>query len=407
MSFAKMDVHEKIVDALRDEQITEPTEIQDWTIPLILEGEHVIGISKTGSGKTAAFAVPVLDSVWPGDGIQAIVIAPTRELALQISDQMKLFGKNLDVSVATVFGGVSYGPQIQEMKRAEIVVGTPGRILDHIRRGNLQTDRVEMVVLDEADKMTEMGFIEDIEVIIDSTPDKRQVLLFGATISRKIENLQRKYMPDPVWAEAERHVGEEYLEQFYFDISRFEKFSLLMHLIETEKADQMIIFCSACRTADLVYRNLKLQKRDALLLHGKLSQHKRFKVIDKFNKNKAKLMVASPVAARGLDIQHVTHIINYDLSQDPEEYIHRVGRTARAGKSGKAITLLSDRDYSVFSRIENQFSLRITKLDSPSFKRYPFKTQFNDSRNGRGRRGSLRGHRHRRFRRGNSWRRRR
>lgn len=367
MSFETLNVKPEIINALRDEGIEIPTEIQEQVIPLIQSGRDVIGISKTGSGKTAAFGIPVLEEIRPNQGIQAIFIAPTRELAVQISQHLRKIGKYLPVSIATVYGGVSLQPQIERLSRADIVVGTPGRILDHLGRRTLDLSRIRVVVLDEADKMAEMGFVEDIEEIIGYTPSNRQMLLFGATLCNKIDRLKQQYMRDPATAETQLQVEEEYLQQYYYDVSRDQKFSLLVHLLNTEKIRQAIVFCSTIVTVELIYQNLQMHRIKAEMIHGKLGQSRRLRVIDQFNKGEEKILVASPVAARGLDIKDVTHIFNYDLAQDPEEYIHRIGRTARAGESGKAITLLSQRDYETFSDIQNRYQLDVQELLTGDF----------------------------------------
>lgn len=375
MTFEALNVMPEIIRALHEEGIDQPMDIQEKAIPLIKEGRDVIGISRTGSGKTAAFGIPLLEQIRPHQGVQALLVAPTRELAVQIARELRKFGKYLNVSVTTIYGGVSIAPQMDKLTRVEIVVGTPGRLLDHLGRGTLDLSGVRVVVLDEADKMAEMGFVEDIEEIIDATPSDRQMLLFGATLSNKIERLQKRYMHDPAVAEAELRVEEDFLKQYYYDVERHQKFSLLVHLLRKERIRQAIIFCSTIATVDLIFTNLKMQGIKAEMIHGKLSQSRRLKVIDRFNKGAEKILVASPVAARGLDIKDVTHIFNFDLAQDPEEYIHRIGRTARAGESGKAITLLSQRDYQTFSEIQNRYQMDVQRLPAGDFPRLRFETQ--------------------------------
>ena len=372
MKFEELNVRPEIVKALTELGITDATAIQEKSIPIIKEGTDLIGISKTGSGKTLAFGVPLLEKIIPGKGLQAVVLAPTRELAVQISHELAKFGKYLHYKIATVYGGVSLEPQVQDLSRAEIMVGTPGRVLDHLNRRTLDVTKVHTFVLDEADKMVDMGFIEDVEIVLKAAPRERQILLFGATISTEIENLKRRYMQDPQTAEAETYVQEDLLKQFYYNVNYREKFSLLVHLLKTEHRGRAIIFCSARSTVDLVAKNLHKQSIDAEEIHGKLSQRKRLSIIDEFNKGKIDLIVASSVAARGLHIDDVTHVFNYDLSQDPQEYVHKVGRTARAGKEGKAITLLSERDYQAFGEILKRYRLNVEELPLPEFVRVPF-----------------------------------
>jgi len=375
MNFEDLKVKPEIVTALTEMGIVTPTQIQEQAIPFIKEGRDVIGKSKTGSGKTAAFGVPILEKIVPGKGIQTLILAPTRELAVQIAKEMQKFGKNVRFSIATVYGGVSISPQIDELRRADIVVATPGRLLDHVNRHTINLTKVNCFVLDEADKMVEMGFIEDVTLIIDRTPKDRQILLFGATLSDEIRRLQQKYMKNPAVAKAEEHVEEDYLEQFYYNVQPSEKFSLLIHLLKKREVFRAIIFCSARSTVELVARNLHAQGIKSEMIHGKLSQNKRLSVIENLNKGKTDVIVASAVAARGLDIKDVTHVINYDLSKDPQEYIHRIGRTARAGESGKAITLLSQRDHDAFSAITRKYPVNIQLLPKEAFPQIGFKAR--------------------------------
>jgi len=372
MIFEDLKINKELVQGLSEMGLKEPTDIQEKTIPLIKRGKDVIGISKTGSGKTAAFGVPILEKIQPGQGIQFLVIAPVRELAVQISKELKKFGKYIKFSVATVYGGVAINPQIEAIDRADIVVGTPGRLLDHLENHKLDLSKIKCVVLDEADKMVEMGFIEDIRRILGKTPNNRQVLLFGATISHEIEDLKQQYMHNPETVQTESHVEEEYLKQYYYDVKQYEKFSLLVHLLKKEQKDLVIIFCSARSTVEMVTRNLRDNGIKVDMIHGKLSQNRRLKTIENFHKGKPNILVASAVAARGLDIKDVSHIFNYDLSQDAQEYVHRVGRTARAGKTGKAITLLSERDHDVFREILSRYPVNVKELPLEDFERLRF-----------------------------------
>ena len=385
--FANLGLHEKIVRALKEEGIVEPTVIQQKAIPLVLQGKDVVGMSKTGSGKTATFGVPLLNNMDEKGQLQYLVIAPIRELAVQIAGELKKFGKYMRFTVATVYGGVSLGPQMEQISRAQIVVGTPGRLMDHIQRRTLDLSRIKAVVLDEADKMVEMGFIEDIEYILNQTPPKRQMLLFGATISTEIDHLKRKYMNAPVLAEGEMHVQDEFLKQYYYNVRHNEKFSLLVHLLKKEQIAKGIIFCSARSTVEMLAKNLRKQGFNVDMIHGKLSQNNRMRAMEAFNKNKTDFLVASAVAARGMDIKFLSHVFNYDLSPDPQEYVHRVGRTARAGESGKAITLLSEKDFGTFNDILTRYRhLNIEEMPDEQFEKIRFDAGF--SRRPQGSRGS-------------------
>src|SRR3989344_4530854 len=338
--FEKLNVSAAIVSALKEQGIIKPTSIQERTIPLIYESKDVVGISRTGSGKTASFAIPLLDKMVKGQGVQSLVLAPTRELANQISNEMRKWSKYLRLNIATVFGGVGFEPQVDAIEEAEIVVGTPGRILDHLGRNSLKLSKLKCFVLDEADKMVEMGFIEDIERILGYSNPEKQILLFGATISNEVDYLKEKYMDNVVTIEDELQVQKDLLKQYYYNCQMHEKFSLLVHLLKREKTGRVLIFCSKISTVELLHRNLRNQGLKCEMIHGKMTQNKRLLSIERFNNGKNEVLIASAVASRGLDIQDITHVFNYDLARDPQEYIHRIGRTARAGESGKAITLL-------------------------------------------------------------------
>ncbi|NQU78812.1 DEAD/DEAH box helicase [Candidatus Woesearchaeota archaeon] len=383
MSFEDLNVREDIINTLKHLGITEPTTIQIKAIPAIREGKDVIGMSKTGSGKTAAFGIPIIERLTEEKFPQVLIMAPTRELVVQIRCELEKFDKHC--RVAEVFGGVGLGPQIYAMEHAQIIVSTPGRILDHLTRGNVNLSRLKTFILDEADKMVEMGFIEDVEKIMQAMPRKKQILLFGATLSHEIERIKKQHMTDPIIAKASSQVKEEYLEQYYYNVENHEKFSLLVHLLKEEDIKRTLVFCAKRSTVEIVTKNLNKQGVKARMLHGKLSQNRRLEIIDRFKKGEVFVLVASAVAARGLDIKGLSHVYNYDLSQDPQEYIHRVGRTARAGDSGKAVTLLGPYDHDAMSGVLRNFSVNIVCLDKPKFQRLGFDAGI--SRTSHGQRG--------------------
>jgi ATP-dependent RNA helicase DeaD len=382
MKFEELNIKPELVKALHELGYKQPTEIQEASIPLIKANRDIIGISKTGSGKTAAFGVPMLEKIMLGHGIQALIMAPTRELAVQISQELGKFGKYVRCNIATVYGGISLLPQIERMAHAEIIVGTPGRILDHIERGNLRMPHVKMVVLDEADKMVDMGFIDDVRQIINNTPKHKQMLLFGATISDEINQLKERYMHEPATVKTQMHVQEEFLQQYYYNIEPHEKFSLLMHILRKEESKRVIIFCSTRTTVMLVAKNLRKQGVNSESIHGNLNQNQRLRVMNNFKHGELQVLVASAVAARGIDVKDVTHIINYDLSKDPQEYIHRVGRTARAGESGKAITLLSPRDHDAFTSILKKYDVKVKLLPKEHFEKVFFDARISEFHRG-------------------------
>lgn len=358
--------------ALLDLGFSEFTEIQEKCIPLIQQGKDVIGLSYTGSGKTAAFGFPALEKVVPGKGIQLLVIVPTRELCNQVAKEFRKFTKYRKTYIVEVYGGVSINPQMDHLRRAEVVVGTPGRLLDHLSRGTLNTSKVNILVLDEADKMFEMGFIEDIQQIMSTIPKGSQKLLFSATMSSDILSLVKNFMHEPEKVKMQEYVDKDKLLQHYYDIDRRSKFSLLVHVIHNEAKGLVLVFCGTRHIVDSVARNLNKQNVRALALHGGITQHRRNEVMDLFRDGKLDVLVASDVAARGLDIKNVNLVINYDIPKTSQEYVHRIGRTARAGMEGKVISLLTAEDYDNFRHVLEDRSLLIDQLVTPEFERVPF-----------------------------------
>ena len=350
----------------------EMTDIQKKSIPLIQEGKDVIGQSQTGSGKTVAFGFPMLEKVQHNHGIQCLVLVPTRELCEQVTSELRKFAKYKKANINSIYGGVSISPQIENLRYADIVVGTPGRILDHLQRDTINLSRVRILVLDEADKMFEMGFIEDVKKIISQVPRERQTLLFSATISHQVHDIVQNYMKNPAKIKVQSYVEQEKMAQYFYNVNSRDKFSLLVHILKHESPLLTIIFCATRRRVDIVSKNLYKQGIQCQGLHGGLSQNRRKQAIDMFHNKKADILVASDVAARGLDIKNVSHIINYDIPKTSKEYIHRIGRTARAGKEGKVISLLSEQDHDNFRNVMGDRSLVIEQLKLPEFQRVPF-----------------------------------
>jgi ATP-dependent RNA helicase DeaD len=353
--------------AIFDLGFSEFTEIQEKCIPLIQQGKDVIGLSYTGSGKTAAFGFPSLEKVIPRNGIQVLVLVPTRELCKQVTKEFRKFTKYTKISIVEIYGGVSISPQIDHLRRADVVVGTPGRLLDHLSRGTLNIRNIHILVLDEADKMFEMGFIDDIKKIISQVPKNSQKLLFSATMPSEIMDIVKHYMHNPEKIKMQTYVDKSKLVQHYYDVNRNNKFSLLVHIIKSEPTGLIIVFCGTRHIVDLVNRNLNKQNVKSLALHGGITQNRREQVMDAFHGKKLTALVASDVAARGLDIKDVTLIINYDISKTSREYVHRIGRTARAGSEGKVISLLSPEDHDNFRSVLEDRSLFIHKLKTPPF----------------------------------------
>ena len=363
--FRKLRLSENLLKSLEEMKISEPTEIQEKAIPFVLEGRDVLGSSATGSGKTLAFGVGIVQKVEREKGVQALVMTPTRELAEQVAESLEKFAKYFRMNIARVYGGVGINPQIKSLRRSEVVVGTPGRLLDHMERRTIDLSKVKFLVLDEADRMLEMGFVDDVMKIVDACPRKRQTLLFSATISPDINELSRMYLKNPVMVSVESYVDPAKLSQSFYDVPSHLKFSLLVHLLKGERAGLVMVFCNTRGNVDLVARNLERHKIDALAIHGGLAQARRSSVMKSFHSNSTRVLVCTDVAARGLDIKGVSHIYNFEIPKNSTEYIHRIGRTARAGKDGMAISLVSSRDYSNFNKVCEDKKLKIKQEDMP------------------------------------------
>ncbi len=345
-----------------------PSEIQRKSISPILEGRDVIAGAATGSGKTLAFAAGLIKNTKKDCGIQGLVLTPTRELAEQITNELTDFSKHKNLEITSVYGGVSIMNQIKRLAYADIVVGTPGRILDHLDRNSINLSKVNTLVLDEADRMLDMGFREDVETIIANCPKNRQTMLFSATISADIVHLAQRHLVNPVEISAEPHVDPSKLEQVYYDVDDNIKYSLLKHLLENEKSKLVMIFCNTRMNVDFVANNLKFMGINALPLHGGFSQDKRSRMLGNFHSEKVSVLVTTDVAARGLDIKGVSHIYNYNIPMTKNDYIHRIGRTARAGKEGKVINLVSSRDYENFQNLMTG-EFNITQIKTPLIQR--------------------------------------
>ncbi len=365
-SFRKLGIGEDILKSLKEQKFESPTEIQEKTIPLVLSGKDVIAGAATGSGKTLVFGAAIIENCLERNGIQSLVLVPTRELAEQVARSIDLFSRHKALRIAAVYGGVSINPQISELRHADVVVGTPGRILDHLERRTLDLRNVKILVLDEADRMLDMGFIDDVKRIISQCPKYRQTMLFSATISRDISQLARDYMSDPQEVFAETNVDPTKLSQGYYDVQDNEKFSLLVHLLKNDKSGLVMVFCNTQRNTDFVAKNLKLIGINALAIHGGHSQDKRNKTMQKFHEKDVDVLECTDVAARGLDIKDVSHVYNYDSPNEVSQYTHRIGRTARAGEEGKAISIIGSRDYENFGRIKKHFH-QIERQDVPEF----------------------------------------
>ncbi|MFX0016497.1 MAG: DEAD/DEAH box helicase [Promethearchaeota archaeon] len=370
-AFKQLGINDSILQVCVEEEFKLPTEIQKKSIPYVIEGRDVIGEAATGSGKTLAFASGIIQETNRGKGIQALVITPTRELTHQVAEMINSLSKYKTLRVVSVYGGVSIHPQIRDLTRADIVIGTPGRLIDHIERKTINLKRIKTLVLDECDRLLDMGFLPDIERIIVTLPKKRQTLLFSATISYDVTLIAQKYMNNPIEIGAKSYVDPGKLTQDYYGpVNDSLKFSLLVYLLNLNKGEGLsLVFCNTRRYADIVTQNLIHSGIKATVLHGGYSQYEREKRLDNFQSGKIKILVATDVAARGLDIEGISHIYNYDLPSNYKQYIHRIGRTARAGKSGKAITLLSQSDSDQFFHLFRNNRMNIQKGKIPFIKK--------------------------------------
>jgi ATP-dependent RNA helicase DeaD len=381
--FAELGLGNEIIDVLESMGFKKPSEIQKKSIPSVLKGKDVIGNAATGSGKTLAFACGLIQNLIPGGGVQGLVLTPTRELAEQISRVIKNFAKNTKLGIQEVYGGASMDKQIRGIRKSEIIIGTPGRTLDHLMKKTLDLSKVKILVLDEADRMVDMGFLRDVEEIIKKNPKNRQILLFSATTSKDVEHIEKKYMNSPEQVTVEVYVDPEKLKQEYYDCGTTYKFPLLVHLLKKEKAGLIMVFCNTRSMVDALDRNLSKNKISSQAIHGGLTQGKRGRIIDKMHNNEVDVLVCTDVAARGLDIKGVTHVYNFDCPKSSEEYIHRIGRTARVGNDGKAITLLSNRDYDNFRNVIEDSSIKIEKKELPKVERVFFELRENRRSTGR------------------------
>jgi ATP-dependent RNA helicase DeaD len=366
--FTSLNLREELVQAITGLGYSEPTPIQTALIPIMLSGADVIGQAQTGTGKTAAFALPILQDFKSQRHVQALVLAPTRELALQVADSMTEYGKHLDVRVLAVYGGQPYGPQITRLNRGvDVVVGTPGRLLDLIERNALNIKHVRVVVLDEADEMLNMGFIEDVEKILAETPADRQTALFSATLPPRIRSLANRFMRDPQSVNIKRGtLTLESTEQRYYLVHEADKTNALTRLFEVEPIKSALIFARTRAETATLANELVVRGIPAEAIHGDLDQNARERVLGRFRTNQLKVLVATDVAARGLDIEDISHVFNYHLPDDAEVYIHRIGRTGRAGKTGVAITLVSPRERRRLREVEALTKQPIQKMELPT-----------------------------------------
>ncbi len=368
-NFTQFDLHPKLLEAITELGYADPTPIQKEAIPLLLAGRDLIGQAQTGTGKTAAFGLPLLQSITSRkQGVQGLVLAPTRELAIQVAEAIASYGRLQEVSVLAVYGGQSYQQQLRSLRQGvDVLVATPGRLLDLIRQGSLDLGAVRRVVLDEADEMLSMGFVEDIEQIFEQIPAERQTMLFSATISRRVQELSARYLRDPqmVTITPKQLTGNS-IKQRYYLVNQQDKVAALTRLFEMETIDSAIIFVRTRIGTGELANQLTSRGFAAEALNGDLSQDARIQVLNRYRNGQVRVLVATDVAARGLDIDDISHVFNFDLPDDPEVYVHRVGRTGRAGREGTAISLLTPKDRWQLRRIEGYTRFKLERAELPT-----------------------------------------
>jgi len=371
MAFSKLGLSEKVLEGVRAMGYTEPTPIQLRAIPLVISGKDVIGSAQTGTGKTAAFALPILSKLGhhlPG-GPRVLILEPTRELAAQVETAFRDYARFMDLKITVVFGGVGYGKQNDELKAgADIVVATPGRLLDHLEQGTLKLDKVEFLVLDEADRMLDMGFLPDVRRLVEKCPRKRHSALFSATIPPQIETLIQWAMHEPETIEiGARRTPAETVKHVIYPVSDMQKTDLLLELLNRVNYDSVIVFCRTKHGADRCATTLKRANHAVAVLHSNRTQKEREQALQGFRDGKFEVLVATDIAARGLDIADVSHVVNYDVPQHPEDYIHRIGRTGRAENTGDAFTIMVAEDAPHVFAIERFISQKIPRLKLENF----------------------------------------
>ncbi|SOD40392.1 DEAD/DEAH box helicase [Nitrosovibrio sp. Nv4] len=373
ISFAQLNLSPEILRAIADQGYTEPTPIQTQAIPLILEGKDIMGGAQTGTGKTAGFTLPMLSRLQPGANTsaspakhptRALILAPTRELAVQVYESVKTYGKYLSLRCAVVYGGMDMAPQTRDLRAGvEILVATPGRLLDHIQQKTVNLSKIEILILDEADRMLDMGFLPDIKRILALLPQQRQSLMFSATFSEEIKKLANKLLRDPVLIEvARRNSIAELITHVVHPVSRDRKRELLTHLIKSQDLQQVLVFVRTKHGASRLAQQLERDGITATAIHGDKSQPQRTQALAEFKQGIVRVLVATDVAARGLDIEDLPHVVNFELPTTPEDYIHRIGRTGRAGTKGDAISLVGEDENELLKGIEQLLKFKLNSV---------------------------------------------
>ncbi|GAB2527424.1 DEAD/DEAH box helicase [Rufibacter soli] len=379
MTFSELNLIDPILQALQEEGYTTPTPIQEQAIPPVLNGDDMLGCAQTGTGKTAAFSLPLIQRLHeagpahPAKAIRALILTPTRELALQIGDSIKSYGRHTNIKHTVIFGGVGQVPQVQQIRNGvDILVATPGRLLDLMNQGLLSLKHIETFILDEADRMLDMGFIHDVRKVIAQIPTKRQTLLFSATMPQEIQKLSASILKDPVYVEVTpvSSTVEKITQKVYF-VGKLEKRALLRHLLKEEGITRALVFSRTKHGADRIAKELSKAGISAQSIHGDKAQSSRVKALTQFKNNELQALVATDIAARGIDVDDLTHVINIDLPNEPETYVHRIGRTGRAGADGMALSFCDDTELPYLRDIE-----KLTKQEIPVEENQPFHANY-------------------------------
>ncbi|MEO7217581.1 MAG: DEAD/DEAH box helicase [Gemmatimonadaceae bacterium] len=370
LTFADLGLDPDVLQSVKDAGYTHPTPIQALAIPLALEGRDLIGLAQTGTGKTAAFALPILNQLKGGPHrVRALILTPTRELCVQVEDNFHKYAEHSDLKTLAVYGGVAVDPQAKALRKGvDVIIATPGRLLDHIERQNVVFDDLEVLVLDEADRMLDMGFAPQINRVVAEIPKYRQTMLFSATMPPEVEALSRKYLRKPhVIQVGRRSMAAIGVTHAVYPVPRIRKTQLLTELLKDTAMDSVLIFTRTKHGADRVVRDLRTAGIEATAMHGDKTQKERTRALEDFKEGKIRVLVATDVAQRGLDVDGITHVINFDVPQEPEDYVHRIGRTGRADSSGEAYTLMSPDEIAMVRTIERVIGQEIPRVSVPGY----------------------------------------
>lgn len=369
MTFDRLITTPELLQAIRELGWNAPTPVQAAAIPHAREGRDLVGIAQTGTGKTGAFLIPALERQVHKEGLHTLVLCPTRELAQQVADDARALARHTELWIGEIYGGMPMAPQTRDLRAGfDLIVATPGRLIDHLERGNVDLSEIEVLVLDEADRMLDMGFRPQIEAILDRLPKERQTLLFSATMPNGVHALALRILDDPEWiAVAPPATAADKVEQRVYPIRPEQKSALLLDLLENESMDQVLIFTRTKIGADALYTRIRNAGFTVSVLHGDRDMRERQRALDAFAKGKVRVLVATDVAQRGLDIDGISHVINYDVPQNPDDYVHRIGRTGRAGASGTAITFLTPGEIAQLREIERVLGYRLPRTAAPGY----------------------------------------